>query len=68
MIDKPLQDTPHWKIYSRIDARRLREPTTYIVDKFIESGSLNIVYGNPGGFKSMVMLDLAVCVALVTNG
>lgn len=45
------------------DAYTERESLTYIVDGLIEQGSLNIVYGAPGCLKTMLLIDMAVCVA-----
>ncbi len=40
-----------------------RESPPWVVDRFIRAGSLNIVYGAPGSMKSMLLADLALCVA-----
>jgi hypothetical protein len=45
------------------DAYRPRPPTRYLVDGLIAVPSLNLVYGPPGSMKSVLLLDLAVCVA-----
>jgi len=40
-----------------------REPVQYVVDGYFALPSLNIVYGVPGGMKSILMTDCAVAVA-----
>ena len=35
---------------------------TYIVDDFLRDGSLSVVYGKPGEFKSMLLMDMMICV------
>lgn len=35
---------------------------TYLVDDFLRDGSLSVVYGKPGEFKSMLLMDLMMCV------
>jgi hypothetical protein len=39
-----------------------RPPRRYIVDKFIEAGSLNMFYGAPAVMKSMLLADMAAAV------
>lgn len=39
------------------------EPERWIVERAIEVGSLNIVYGPAGSLKSMLVADLVMCVA-----
>jgi hypothetical protein len=45
------------------DAYKPRSPLRYLVEKMIPEGSLSMFFGVPGGFKSMSLADLAVCVA-----
>lgn len=56
-----------WHMQSRTLANALKPqpPTEYIIDKFIEAGSLNIVYGAPSTLKSMLLADL--CAAVVSG-
>lgn len=35
---------------------------TYIVHDFLRDGSLSVVYGKPGEFKSMLLMDMMICV------
>ena len=46
------------------DAHAERPPLEYLVDGLITKGSLNILYGAPGTMKSMLALDMGVCVAM----
>jgi len=45
------------------DALAPRPPLTYAVDGLFALPSLNIVYGAPGSMKSLILADLAVCLA-----
>ena len=45
------------------DALQPQPPTAYAVDGLFSLPSLNIVYGAPGTMKSLLLADLAVCVA-----
>ncbi|MEL7643295.1 MAG: AAA family ATPase, partial [Desulfitobacterium hafniense] len=40
-----------------------RPDTTYLVDNLFALPSLNILYGNSGTLKSMILADLAMCIA-----
>ena len=40
-----------------------RVPIAYVADGLLETPCLAIVYGAPGSLKSMLLADLAVCVA-----
>lgn len=35
---------------------------TYIVHDFLRDGSLSVVFGKPGEFKSMLLMDMMICV------
>lgn len=52
-----------WKIYTMGDAYKERPPVRYAVEGFFEFPSVNIVYGAPSSLKSMLVLDLCMCVA-----
>lgn len=52
-----------WLFRSLTEARIPRPPTEYVIDKYLETHSLNILYGAPGSFKSMIALDMALAVA-----
>ncbi len=51
--------------FSRADSLELNE-IKWIVDDYIESDSLAQVFGDPGGGKSFVSIDIACCVATGT--
>lgn len=52
-----------WLIRTAADALQPHPPLQYLVDQMLPLGALGIVYGGPGSLKSMVLADLAVCVA-----
>lgn len=52
-----------WQIYTLRDAWQPRPPLVWVVDRVLSESSLSIWYGAPGSLKSMVLADLAVCVA-----
>jgi len=52
-----------WRIYSLTDAYTPRPPVEYVVAGLFPLPSLSIVYGPPGCFKTMLLADLAACVA-----
>jgi hypothetical protein len=52
-----------WKIYSLADAFQERPPLQYVVNDLFSLPSLNICYGPPGAYKSMLLLDAGLCVS-----
>ena len=52
-----------WQPFTLKDAYEERPPLAYAVGKLFELPSVNVVYGQPGGYKSFLMADLAACVA-----
>lgn len=54
---------PQWQIRNLVNAYEKREPTRYVVEKYLAEGSLNILYGPPAAMKSMLLADL--CAAVV---
>lgn len=52
-----------WQIFTLRDAFAPREPLVWVVDGILPMGSLSIWYGAPGTLKSMILADLAMCVA-----
>lgn len=38
-------------------------PPRYLIPRMFQLPSLNVLYGSPGDLKSMILMDLAVCVA-----
>lgn len=66
VIHFPAPATPDpWASYARTvkDFYAPRPPVTYAVTGLLSHQSLNVVYGAPGSLKSMILADLAVCVA-----
>jgi AAA domain len=52
-----------WQVYTLADAYRPRPPQTYVVADLFLLPSLSIVYGAPGTLKSLLLADMALCVA-----
>lgn len=61
--EPPAPTVRRWMFRTLHEARTPRPPTEYIIDKYLETHSLNILYGAPGSFKSMIALDMALAVA-----
>lgn len=53
-----------WQPLTMADFYTPREPVAYILAGIFREKSLNIVYGSPGDLKSMLLQDLALCVAM----
>lgn len=65
-MDTPFDElpaAPRWTFRTLHEARIPRAPTEYIVDKYLATHTLNILYGAPGSLKSMIALSLGLCVA-----
>jgi putative DNA primase/helicase len=58
-------DTGMWagQIHTLEEAFKPRQKRQYLVTRLIPLPSLTIVFGAPGGFKSLLIADLATCVA-----
>lgn len=52
-----------WKLETFADAYADTEPTKFLVEGLLPLPSLSIVFGGPGSLKSMLLADLAVCIA-----
>lgn len=52
-----------WQIRTAADALEPKPPQLYLIDQMLPYPSMSIVYGGPGSLKSMILADLAVCVA-----
>lgn len=52
-----------WTIFDASDALEPPAPTQWLVQDFLEMGSLGIWYSAPKTLKTMLLQDLAVCVA-----
>lgn len=59
---------PSWRHpYTLEHAFQERPPLEYAIDGIFPIPSLSIVYGAPGDFKSMLLMDAAICVATGTR-
>lgn len=58
--DEP--ERSQWQIRTLANAYTTRQPTRYIVDKYLSEGSLNILYGPPAAMKSLLLADMCACV------
>jgi hypothetical protein len=56
-----------WELRTLKHAYRERPPTEYVIDNFLTKGSLNIFYGGPGSFKSMILADAMAAVVAGTE-
>lgn len=64
LIEALTREPDPWKIFTLQDAAQPRPPLNWLVaDRILPMNSLSIWYGAPGTLKSMVLADLAVCVA-----
>lgn len=52
-----------WTFRTLQDAYNPRPPIRWAVTGLLQIPSLSIVYGSPGSFKSMLLADMAACVA-----
>ncbi len=52
-----------WHVYTLADAYQPRSPVLYVVEGIVPMPSLSMVYGAPGTLKSLLLADLAICVA-----
>jgi len=53
----------HGQIYGLEEAFKPSPPIQYVVEGIIGLPSLTILYGAPGGLKSLLLADMAICVA-----
>lgn len=53
-----------YRILSASDALLPPPPVEWVIENFIEAGTLSAYYGDPGCGKTWALLDQAVCVAL----
>ena len=59
----PATGTPSRKWFTLADTFTPREPVKYVIDAILPEGSLSMLYGAPGSLKSMLALDMLVCIA-----
>lgn len=55
--------TKQWQIRNLTHAYQPREPLKFLVDGLLPCPCLAIVYGGPGSLKSMLLADMAICIA-----
>lgn len=60
---KEPEESSGWQIRTAVDALQDVPPLEYLVDQLLPVPSLSIVYGGPGSLKSMILADMAICVA-----
>lgn len=53
-----------WRLLSPAELLTPLPPTEYLVGRMVPKGSLTVWYGAPGALKTMLLQDLAVCIAL----
>ncbi len=63
LVVPPPETVDPWQVFTLHDAYQERPPVEYTAGMLFAKPSLNIVYGSPGTMKSMMLADLAVCVA-----
>jgi hypothetical protein len=54
---------PSRKWFSLADTYLPRAPVRYVIDTILPEASLSMLYGAPGSLKSMLALDMLVCIA-----
>ena len=64
MVTAPVREKLEFE-FSRVDSLELSE-IKWVVDDYIEADSLAQVFGDPGGGKSFVAIDIACCIATGT--
>jgi hypothetical protein len=52
-----------WQIETLADARQPRAPLVWLCDGIVAEGMLQIWFGAPGTLKTMLLMDLAACIA-----
>lgn len=61
-METPPESATQWQIRTLANAYQEREPTRYVVEKYLAEGSLNILYGPPAAMKSMILADMCACI------
>jgi hypothetical protein len=59
--DKPADG---WQALTMADFYKPREPIEYLLQGIVRRKCLGMVYGAPGDLKTMLLMDLSVCMAL----
>lgn len=65
MVTSPMREKLAFE-FSRVDSLELKE-IQWVIDDYIESDSLAQVFGDPGGGKSFVAIDISCCIATGTS-
>ena len=65
MVTAPMRETLAFE-FSRADSLELKE-IQWVVEDYVEADSLAQVFGDPGGGKSFVAIDIACCIASGTS-
>jgi hypothetical protein len=52
-----------WRVLNAADLMQPPAPPVYLIDGMVRMPSLVTLYGAPGSLKTMLLMDLAVCVA-----
>jgi hypothetical protein len=58
-----IQRADEWEVYTLADAYAPRAPLQFLVTGLLPLPSLSVCYGAPGTLKSMLLADMAICVA-----
>lgn len=56
-------ELPVWRIKTLEDAFKPRPPREYVVEGLFPFASLNIVFGAEGSMKSLLLMDMGICVS-----
>ena len=60
----PLPPLYRFKVHTFIETLQPAPPIAYVVDNLISRDSVGVFFGEPGSFKTYLLLDMAVCVAM----
>lgn len=63
LLERPQSQNQQWQIKTLADAYAERPPLEFLIEGLFTLPSLSMVYGNSGSLKSMLLADMAVCVA-----
>jgi hypothetical protein len=62
-IDQKKEEKSSWRIKTLADAFKPRPPREYIIEGLFPLNSMNIVFGAEGSMKSLLLMDMAICVS-----
>ena len=63
LVAADLPEDEDWHVYTLENAYEERPPLRHVIDGLFPSPSLSIIYGAPGTIKSLLVADLAICLA-----